>query len=209
MESLMVVSTRCWRGVSPVASGGPSGSSVTPDPPVSVALRLPAMALPFRFAWLPSRPVGALLQPADRECHVSRRDGSCSNTCSNGVSTRRRASAGVWLAPPMPLAPQPSAVVTGAARGIGRGIAELLVRRGYAVVATDLDADAVRRTAQEIGAAAGLGHDVREEQGHAEAAAEAARHGELRVWVNNAGVGFDGTLTGVSSAHVHALVDVN
>jgi NAD(P)-dependent dehydrogenase (short-subunit alcohol dehydrogenase family) len=113
----------------------------------------------------------------------------------------------------MPPAPQPaavpSAVVTGAARGIGRGIAERLVRRGYAVVATDLDGDAVRRTAREIGAAAGIGHDVREEQGHAEAAAEAARRGELKVWVNNAGVGFDGTLTGVSSTHVNALVDVN
>src|SRR5215212_11740008 len=29
MASLMVASTRCWRGVSPVASGGPSGSSLT------------------------------------------------------------------------------------------------------------------------------------------------------------------------------------
>ena len=77
------------------------------------------------------------------------------------------------------------------------------------MVATDLDADAVRRTAGEIGAAAGIAHDVRDEAGHATAAAEAARHGELRVWVNNAGVGFDGTLTEVSSAHVDALVDVN
>jgi NAD(P)-dependent dehydrogenase (short-subunit alcohol dehydrogenase family) len=100
-------------------------------------------------------------------------------------------------------------VVTGAARGIGRGIAELLVRRGYAVVATDLDADAVRRTAQEIGAAAGIGHDVRVEGDHHDAAAEAAAHGPLTVWVNNAGVGFDGTLTEVSSAHVDMLVDVN
>ncbi len=29
MESLMVARTRCWRGVSPVASGGPSGISMT------------------------------------------------------------------------------------------------------------------------------------------------------------------------------------
>jgi NAD(P)-dependent dehydrogenase (short-subunit alcohol dehydrogenase family) len=108
----------------------------------------------------------------------------------------------------MPSSP-PSAVVTGAARGIGRGIAEQLVRRGYAVVVTDLDADAVRRTAAEIGAACGMAHDVREEGGHAAAAQEASRRGELRVWVNNAGVGFDGTLTEVSSDHVHALVDIN
>jgi NAD(P)-dependent dehydrogenase (short-subunit alcohol dehydrogenase family) len=77
------------------------------------------------------------------------------------------------------------------------------------VVATDLDADAVRRTAEEIGAASGIAHDVRHEDGHRAAAVEAARHGELKVWVNNAGVGFDGTLTEVSSAHVDALVDVN
>ncbi len=102
-----------------------------------------------------------------------------------------------------------SAVVTGAGRGIGRGIAELLVRRGYAVVVADLDGDAARRTAAEVGAVAGLAQDVRDEASHAVVAAEAARHGTLRVWVNNAGVGHDGTLAAVTSAHVDALVDVN
>jgi NAD(P)-dependent dehydrogenase (short-subunit alcohol dehydrogenase family) len=100
-------------------------------------------------------------------------------------------------------------VVTGAARGIGRGVAEQLVRRGYAVVVTDLDGDAARRTASEIGAVAGLDHDVRDEAAHAAAATEAARHGRLAVWVNNAGVGFDGTLADVTSEHVDMLVDVN
>jgi NAD(P)-dependent dehydrogenase (short-subunit alcohol dehydrogenase family) len=118
-----------------------------------------------------------------------------------------------WLAAamssPHPAPVQQSAVVTGAARGIGRGIAELLVARGYAVVITDLDADAVRRTAEEIGAAAGVAQDVREEEGHVAVAAEAARHGVLTVWVNNAGVGHDGTLAEVTSAEVEALVAVN
>lgn len=102
-----------------------------------------------------------------------------------------------------------AAVVTGAARGIGRGIAELLVRRGYAVVLTDVDGEAVRRTAAEIGAAAGLEQDVRDETSHAKVADEAARHGTLTVWVNNAGVGDDGTLAGLSSDSVHRLVEVN
>ncbi len=102
-----------------------------------------------------------------------------------------------------------SAVVTGGARGIGRGVAAQLVRRGYAVVLTDLDADAARRTAAEVGAVAGLGQDVRDESSHAAVAAEAARHGRLSVWVNNAGVGFDGTLAEVGSEQVDALVDVN
>jgi NAD(P)-dependent dehydrogenase (short-subunit alcohol dehydrogenase family) len=101
------------------------------------------------------------------------------------------------------------AVVTGGARGIGRAVAELLARRGYAVVVTDLDGEAARRTAGEIGAAAGLEQDVRDEAGHHAVAAEASRHGTPAVWVNNAGVGFDGPIADQSSEHVRALVDVN
>lgn len=102
-----------------------------------------------------------------------------------------------------------SAVVTGAARGIGRAIAEELVGAGYAVVVTDLDGEAARRTAAEIGAVAGVAQDVRDESGHHQVAAEASRHAPLRVWVNNAGVGFDGRIAEQSSEHVRALVDVN
>ena len=98
-----------------------------------------------------------------------------------------------------------SAVVTGAGRGIGRAIAEQLVRRGYDVVVTDLDADAARRTAEEVGAVAGVGHDVRDEESHAEVARLATTHGPLKVWVNNAGVGDDGTLAELSSESVHRL----
>jgi NAD(P)-dependent dehydrogenase (short-subunit alcohol dehydrogenase family) len=104
---------------------------------------------------------------------------------------------------------QHSAVVTGAARGIGRAIAEELVRRGYAVVVTDLDGEEAGRTAAEIGAAAGVAQDVRDEAGHHRVAAEAAGHAPLAVWVNNAGVGFDGPLAAQESERVSALVDVN
>lgn len=108
----------------------------------------------------------------------------------------------------MPTSPN-VAVVTGAARGIGRAVAELLVRRGYAVVVTDVDGEAVRRTAADIGAAAGVQQDVRDEASHAAVAEEAASRGALTVWVNNAGVGDDGTLAGLSSEAVRRLVDVN
>lgn len=103
----------------------------------------------------------------------------------------------------------PVAVVTGAARGIGRGIAERLVGRGYAVVVTDVDGDRVRRTAEEIGAVAGLEHDVRVEASHREVAQEALRHGRLAAWFNNAGVGNDGELTELSSTAARQLVEVN
>lgn len=102
-----------------------------------------------------------------------------------------------------------AAVVTGGARGIGRSIAELLVRRGYVVVLTDIDGSAARRTADEIGARAGLEQDVRVEASHAEVAAEALRHAPLAAWFNNAGVGNDGTLARLSSASVEQLVQVN
>lgn len=106
-------------------------------------------------------------------------------------------------------APRVSAVVTGAARGIGRAIAERLVTGGYAVVVTDLDGAAAGRTAAEIGAAAGVAQDVRDEAAHHAVAAEAQRHGALKVWVNNAGVGFDGPIAEQSSERVSALVDTN
>lgn len=109
-----------------------------------------------------------------------------------------------------PSSAQPlSAVVTGGARGIGRGIAELLVQRGYAVVLTDVDGAEARRTAAEVGAVEGLPQDVRDDASHAGVAAAAARHGRLAVWVNNAGVGDPGSLGELSSEAVDRVVDVN
>lgn len=102
-----------------------------------------------------------------------------------------------------------SAVVTGAAGGIGRGIAKQLVDRGYYVVVTDVDADAVRRTADEIGAMAGLAQDVRDETSHRDVAQEALKHAPLGAWFNNAGVGHDGTLAELGVEQARQLVEVN
>jgi len=102
-----------------------------------------------------------------------------------------------------------SCVVTGGARGIGRAIAELMVRRGYLVVVTDVDEQGVRRTADEIGAAAGLVHDVRDEAAHARVADAATGFAPLGVWFNNAGVGHDGALADLMPEEVRRLVEVN
>lgn len=54
-----------------------------------------------------------------------------------------------------------TAVVTGAARGIGEAIARRLAADGYEVALTDLDVEGAQRVAAELGARA-FAHDVRE-----------------------------------------------
>lgn len=125
--------------------------------------------------------------------------------CSNSVS---RLNDGVSAQPGGPQTPR-SAVVTGAARGIGRAIATALVAAGYEVVVADLDSAAASTTAHEIGAAAGVAIDVRDPQAHRELAGLADGIAPLAVWVNNAGVGFDGDLAELSDEHVRGLVEVN
>ncbi len=86
------------------------------------------------------------------------------------------------------------AVVTGSARGIGRGCALELARRGYDIVIVDMLAPEMARTAGEI---IELGRQVMTEEAdvadHARARAIAAavkqRFGRVDVLVNNAGRG--------------------
>jgi NAD(P)-dependent dehydrogenase (short-subunit alcohol dehydrogenase family) len=83
------------------------------------------------------------------------------------------------------------ALVTGAGRGIGRGIALELAREGAAVVIAELDPDTARRTADEIEAlgarALAVPTDVsRREQVEAAVAAAEETFGRLDILVNNA-----------------------
>jgi NAD(P)-dependent dehydrogenase (short-subunit alcohol dehydrogenase family) len=91
-----------------------------------------------------------------------------------------------------------TAVVTGAGGGLGRAIAIELARRGFAVWATDVDAEAAARTAGEIGGDTGSRAggsatpsplDVRDEAACRELAGTVvAAAGSLDLWVNNAGI---------------------
>jgi NAD(P)-dependent dehydrogenase (short-subunit alcohol dehydrogenase family) len=90
------------------------------------------------------------------------------------------------------------AIVTGAASGIGKGIAELFVQAGARVVIADLDGPAARRVALDFAAAAppgaeciGLAVDVIDEASVvALFDAVRQRFGRIDVLVNNAGIYF-------------------
>lgn len=83
-----------------------------------------------------------------------------------------------------------TALVTGAARGIGRAIAVRLANDGFEVVVTDIDDDGGRATAEALGAAGVYRHlDVRREVDWVRVLDEIrdGPHG-LHVLVNNAGI---------------------
>jgi NAD(P)-dependent dehydrogenase (short-subunit alcohol dehydrogenase family) len=106
--------------------------------------------------------------------------------------------------------PMRVAVVTGAGSGLGRAITLELAKRGYAVHATDLDADAATRVAGEIGAGARSSRlDVRDEAACRALASELARGGSLDVWVNNAGVLATGNSWEQDEEIRRAMLEVN
>lgn len=95
------------------------------------------------------------------------------------------------------------AVVTGAAKGIGRAIAHRLCANEVDVVAVDVDEAAVHGAAEEIGARfhPHIG-DVGQWDAHERAADMADELGELRYWVNNAGIDWLGGAHEVDQQHI-------
>ena len=87
-----------------------------------------------------------------------------------------------------------TAVVTGAASGIGRAIAARLAEAGAAIVVADLDTDGAERAASEIGATSNTrviaAHvDITDSATLAAATDRAVSElGGLDIWVNNAGI---------------------
>jgi meso-butanediol dehydrogenase / (S,S)-butanediol dehydrogenase / diacetyl reductase len=101
------------------------------------------------------------------------------------------------------------AVVTGAGSGIGRGIATELARREHTVVATDVDLDAARETADGIGGQA-LRLDVTDATAAAAIAERvAATHGGIDVWISNAGISKMQRFTDVSPEDLRRTLAVN
>lgn len=102
-------------------------------------------------------------------------------------------------------------LVTGGAHGIGRAVAEHYARRGAGVVLLDLDADAVARTAAELGdRVRGRSGDVASrEDVRAAVQACVTEFGRLDVLVAVAGIADVRPLLELSDADWQRIIDVN
>lgn len=102
------------------------------------------------------------------------------------------------------------AVVTGAARGIGRAIAGALAAQGSTVIISDMAQDAARATAAQIDGADAAACDVSDEAQVAELfAGVLSRHGRVDIAVANAGISGLGPLTELSFADWRKMMAVN
>src|SRR5579859_2478254 len=104
-----------------------------------------------------------------------------------------------------------NAAITGGARGIGRATAKALLDKGMKVALGDLDADAARATAAELGPrCVGLPLDVTDRDSFA-AFLDAAEEqiGPLDVLVNNAGIMQVGRFIDEDDLTARRMIDIN
>lgn len=81
------------------------------------------------------------------------------------------------------------ALVTGAARGIGQAIADLLTQNGAKVIYADIDYETAKRSAEKSGSGTALKLDVSNEAQVEEGITKVIKeHGHLDILVNNAGI---------------------
>ena len=106
------------------------------------------------------------------------------------------------------------AIVTGAGRGLGRLIAEVLAAAGARVACVDVEADLLTETVHRITAAGGTAEafacDVTDGQRVGEVVdAVLQKWGGLQILVNNAGITRDNFLTRMKDDQFDAVINVN
>jgi NAD(P)-dependent dehydrogenase (short-subunit alcohol dehydrogenase family) len=106
------------------------------------------------------------------------------------------------------------AVVTGASRGLGRGIAVSLARSGFDIVinysASEPEAKQTARLVEDAGRRTAIvGGDVVDSATHGALVAAALELGRLRAWINNAGVSMLAPVLDTDVAALRHMLDVN
>jgi NAD(P)-dependent dehydrogenase (short-subunit alcohol dehydrogenase family) len=103
-------------------------------------------------------------------------------------------------------------VITGAARGIGRALAERLLAAGARVVLSDRDDEALGCTHKELaqGRSVAVTADVTSGASMAYLAAEAERRlGPIDVWINNAGLARHRAIADYAEDEIDSMLAVN
>jgi NAD(P)-dependent dehydrogenase (short-subunit alcohol dehydrogenase family) len=106
---------------------------------------------------------------------------------------------------------KPCAVVTGAARGIGRALAARLLKEGYRVVLSDVAAPALQETTSAL-----CSPDAVAFHADVSCAADCARLAEyagtpagIALWINNAGLARHRAVVDYTEAEIELMLSVN
>ncbi len=109
----------------------------------------------------------------------------------------------------------PYALITGAAKGIGKAIAEELALKGYRLLLLDIDKEALAHTADHIGTRYAVPvYTLHQDLSHPDAIQNITAwskpfHHELSVVVNNAGYGLNGAFEQMPISEQLNIIDVN
>lgn len=104
-----------------------------------------------------------------------------------------------------------TALITGAARGIGRAFAERYVREGARVAIADIDIDRARQTASDIGdSAIAVRMDVTDQTSIDDAVAQTIEQlGRIDILINNAAIFTAAPITEITRADYARTFDIN